>query len=77
MRKLLRRFSNTKTKENINQNGIKREAIYARDFKFKSIGGFLFSDENTPRKIFSYLNNHVIGQTEAKRALAIAYSKRN
>lgn len=69
MRRLLRCFGNTKTK-------LKNQAdpIYSKDFRFSSVGGFIYSQENTPKKIFEYLDNHVIGQTEAKRALAIAYS---
>lgn len=70
MIRLLRHFGNTKTKLKTPS-----EPIYSKDFKFTSVGGFLYSKENTPRKIFEYLDNHVIGQEESKRALAIAYSK--
>lgn len=69
MRKILRKFSKVRTK-------LKQptEPIHSKDFKFNSIGGFLNSEDSTPKKIFTYLDRHVIGQTEAKRAIAIAYS---
>lgn len=51
-------------------------AIFASDFEFKSVPGFKNDSQLTPKKIFEQLERHVIGQSGAKRALAIAYRNR-
>jgi ATP-dependent protease Clp ATPase subunit len=33
------------------------------------------SENQTPKMINEYLENHVVGQEDSKKALAIAYSK--
>jgi len=43
---------------------------------FKSIPGFRKELHLTPKKIFYLLDNHVIGQKDAKKALSIAYRNR-
>jgi len=50
--------------------------IYSSDFVFRSIPGFRKELHLTPKKIFNLLDNHVIGQQDAKRALSIAYRNR-
>ena len=70
MKRILRSFA-TSTKTKISPPNV----LHSRDFRFKSVKGLLHGRKFTPKKVFNYLENHVIGQKEAKRALAIAYSK--
>jgi ATP-dependent protease Clp ATPase subunit len=44
------------------------------EFKFTSVSSIESSENSTPKTIYNYLNDHVVGQEKAKRALAIAYS---
>jgi ATP-dependent protease Clp ATPase subunit len=49
---------------------------HIQDFKFSVNRTKLTDEELTPIKIFEYLDRRVVGQHNAKRALAIAYSSR-
>lgn len=50
--------------------------VFSSDFIFKSVPGFKSEFHLTPKKIFNLLDKHVVGQYDAKRALAIAYRNR-
>lgn len=49
--------------------------LYARDFKFSKVKDASTEQSLTPKKIFDMLEKKVVGQTAAKRMLAIAYSR--
>ena len=72
IRNLTRKFSNNfKTKAKTTEPS---KVIRSKDFKFSKDIELGMNEESTPKAIHSYLHSHVVGQEEAKRALAIAYS---
>lgn len=46
-----------------------------REFKFSKDIQLGISQDSTPKVIHDYLQGHVVGQEDCKKALAIAYSK--
>lgn len=54
----------------------KDRPVFSSDFIFKSVPGFKNDYSLTPKKIYNLLDKHVVGQKDAKRALAIAYRNR-
>jgi len=58
------------------ENNDKDRLVFSKDFIFKSVPGFKDDQILTPKKIYNLLDNFVVGQKEAKRALAIAYRNR-
>lgn len=48
--------------------------LFAKDFRFTLGSKYQKESELTPVKIFDLLEKKVVGQQEAKRTLAIAYS---
>jgi hypothetical protein len=53
------------------------EVLFLADFNFPLTGvsSKLLNASLTPKKVFDHLDKRVVGQTEAKRILAIAYRK--
>ena len=51
-------------------------SLYSRDFKFRNSKEDSIEKNLTPKKIFEQLDKRVVGQSGAKRMLAIAYSNR-
>jgi ATP-dependent protease Clp ATPase subunit len=74
LRRLLRNFANTATKTQSEQASTKA-IIRAKDFKFSKDTQVGINEESTPKMIHEYLEKHVVGQEDSKKALAIAYSK--
>ena len=73
LRSLFRKFSvATKTKTTESASGV---ITRAKDFKFSKDKDIGMNEESTPKMINEYLDKHVVGQTDAKKALSIAYSK--
>jgi ATP-dependent HslUV protease ATP-binding subunit HslU len=52
------------------------KTLHSSDFIFKSVPDFRKELHLTPKRIYDLLDKHVIGQKDAKRALAIAYRNR-
>ena len=49
--------------------------LYARDFQFTRTKDVSLEQSLTPKTVFDLLEKRVVGQTAAKRMLAIAYRR--
>ena len=77
MKGLAGRFSAAeRVRRGFSSSGSSKEdpILFAKDFTFKDFGGKASEVGLTPKKIFEHLDRRVIGQSNAKRVLAIAYS---
>ena len=75
LRSLAKKFStHAKTNPSTASDSIKASVIQAKDFKFSKNSVLGLNENQTPKMIQEYLENHVVGQEESKKALAIAYS---
>lgn len=79
LRTLFRKFSSAATKTSTvlgTETSRARPVITrAKEFKFSNCSEFGLDEHSTPKQIYKYLHKHVVGQDDAKKALAIAYSK--
>lgn len=81
-RGLLRRFGDSAYPSSSDAQGsetaaFEGEVLFLGDFNFPLSGASskLSNATLTPKKVFEHLDKRVIGQTEAKRVLSIAYRK--
>lgn len=62
----------------ISRHSIKRffsdKVLFSRNFKFRNAREDSIEKNLTPKKIYDLLDKRVVGQSGAKRMLAIAYS---
>ncbi len=76
IRSLTKKFStHAKTNPSIPSDSMKAAVTKVKDFQFSKSAIFGMSENQTPKMINEYLENHVVGQEDSKKALAIAYSK--
>ena len=64
----------TKTSQKVNQEASSGPITKVKDFKFGRGSSLGMNEESTPKMIHNYLQSHVVGQEDSKKALAIAYS---